>query len=147
MSTSSRAQLIAAQQQHLVDQVMTNDRIAREFGLSLAELQLLHLLVLRPEVRTGRDLARATGLSTSTIADMVDRLQRLGFVDRNRSDPDRRKVIITPGPSTADIQQRYARSEMVLDLDHALNGFTDAEESTVLRFFRALNDQRRHQNS
>ena len=125
MSTNPLDDLIAAQQQHLVDQVMINDRIAREFGLSLAELQLLHLLVLRPEVRTGRDLARVTGLSTSTIADMVDRLHRLGFDDRTRSDPDRRKVNITPAASTATIKQRYARSEMVRDLEQALGGFTE----------------------
>ena len=147
MSSGHFQDLIVAQQQHLVDQVMDSDQVAREFGLSLAELQLLHLLVLQPDVRTGRELARTTGLSTSTIGGMVDRLDRLGFIERTRSDPDRRKVIITPTSATAAIQQRYAQGDLAQELERALVGFDEAEVATVLRYFRALNRQHEERRS
>lgn len=131
-------QLTRAQQEHLVDQTMENERIAREFGLRLAELQLLHLLVLRPEVVTARQIADATGLATSTVSDMLERVERLGFVERHRDPHDRRRWVISPTASCERIAARYATSDMGRRMQRAVKGMTRDEIEAVLRYFVRL---------
>lgn len=131
--------LALAQQLHLVDNVMANERIAREFGLGLTDMQTLHLLLLRPEVTTARAISEASGLPTSTVADTVDRLERGGWVERQRDSVDRRRVNLVLTPRVAEIQQRYADSELTQRLAGVAARFDAAELEVVLRWFAALN--------
>ena len=131
-------ELALAQQVHLVDNVMANDRIAREFGLGITEMQVLHLLLLRPEVSSARAIADASGLPTSTVTDIVERLVRAGFVDRTRDERDRRRVNLTLTDRVGQIQERYAASELTERLTSAAETFTEDELAVVLRWFRAL---------
>lgn len=105
------SELVQAQQVHLVDNVMANDRIAREFGLGLTDMQTLHLLLLRPEVSTAKEVAEIAGLPTSTVTDIVDRLERAGL---------------------------DAYSSLGQTLDDVAAGFSEDELRVVLRWFQAL---------
>jgi DNA-binding MarR family transcriptional regulator len=133
------AALLRAQQENLVNQVLTNDRIAREFGLSLPELQLLHLLVLHPELDSARELVRRTGLPSSTVSDTVDRLERAGFLTRERSSTDRRRLLIRVTGRVAEIEARYRDSDLTDRLNTALAGFTDADVELLTTYFTRLN--------
>jgi DNA-binding MarR family transcriptional regulator len=135
------ARLLRAQQEHLVNQVMANDRIAREFGLGLTELQLVHLLVLHPSIDTARALADRTGLSSSTISDMVDRLERAGFITRERDDEDRRRLLIRLTGRREEIEARYRTSELGDRMNAALAGFTEADVTTLQTYFDRLNSR------
>lgn len=139
MASSVLRDLVLAQQVHLVDNVMANDRIAREFGLGLVDMQTLHLLLLRPEITTARGIAEASGMPTSTVADIIDRLERAGFVERVRDSADRRRVNLVPTEKIRAVQERYAASELSAQLADVARGFTSAELKTVLRWFTALN--------
>lgn len=130
--------LVHAQQVHLVDNVMANDRIAREFGLGLVDLQTLHLLVLHPQVRTAGGIADAAGFPTSTVTGIVDRLVRAGFVSRVRDEQDRRRVILRLTDRVAEIQERYAASELSEHVATVAASFTDKELRIVLRWFTTL---------
>ena len=138
-SSTLMRDLVTAQQVHLVDNVMANDRIAREFGLGLVDMQTLHLLLLRPEIATARAVSEASGLPTSTVADIVDRLEAAGFLERVRDDRDRRRVNLVLTDKVAQIQQRYADSDLSRQVAAVADTFTDAELGTVLRWFTALN--------
>ncbi|WP_422934371.1 MarR family winged helix-turn-helix transcriptional regulator [Sinomonas sp. P47F7] len=131
-------QLTRAQQRHLVDQVMENEAIAREFGVSLAELQLLHLLVLRPDIVAAQQVVKATALPSSTVSDMLERLERLGFVERQRDPKDRRRWVITPTEQCQRIARRYTTSEMGRRMNVAVDEMTPDEIETVLRYFTRL---------
>lgn len=137
-----QARLLRAQQEHLVDQVMAHEQVAREFGMHLPELQLLHLLVLHPQIRTAGDLVERTGLSTSTVSNLIERLEREGFVSRHRDPRDRRRLILEPTPRCAQIATRYEDHEMAARMRQALEGFSEAEIAVVLRYFQGLNDAR-----
>ncbi|WP_415855539.1 MarR family winged helix-turn-helix transcriptional regulator [Sinomonas sp. G460-2] len=131
-------QLTRAQQHHLVDQVMENEAIAREFGVSLAELQLLHLLVLRPDIVAAQQVVKVTALPSSTVSDMLERLERLGFVERQRDPKDRRRWVITLTEQCQHIAQRYTTSEMGRRMNVAVDEMTPDEIETVLRYFTRL---------
>jgi DNA-binding MarR family transcriptional regulator len=132
--------LMQAQRMHLVTQVMENDKIARSVGLALTEAQVLHLLVLRPDQRTARALTRTTGLPTSTLTDIVERLVRAGFVERRRSTTDRRVVHLEPTERVQLLVERYAASPMSAQSGALLAGFTRDELAVVLRYFERANE-------
>ncbi|GAA1819574.1 helix-turn-helix domain-containing protein [Actinomadura chokoriensis] len=76
----------------LVNAVLGNDRIAREFGLTVTDTQALHLLVLRDDIRNAKQLSDATGISTSTVSRAIDRLERAGYLQRVPDPDDRRSA-------------------------------------------------------
>jgi DNA-binding MarR family transcriptional regulator len=94
MSSSSSSRIQRAFQSALVNAVLTNERIAREFGLSITDLQTLHLLVLREDVRTPKQLSQTTGLPSSTVTRVLDRLEDSGYLRRRHDTTDRRQINI-----------------------------------------------------
>jgi DNA-binding MarR family transcriptional regulator len=60
----------------------------------VSDTQFMHLLNLHGPLTPGR-LADLSGLSTGTVTGVVDRLEKLGYVRRERDPSDRRKVIVT----------------------------------------------------
>lgn len=140
MSTQ-HADLLRELQMYLVNQVMANERMARRFGLSLAELQLLHLLTLRPDLDTARALVATTGLPTSTVGDMLDRIERAGFVSRERSRENRRLVLISVTPQIRRIAEEYVDSGMSERMADTLADFSTGEVDVLIRYFRGINEQ------
>ena len=54
-------------------------------------------------------LARRTALGKSTLTSMLDRLERLGFIRRERDAQDRRKILIWRTEKDRAYQAAYAR--------------------------------------
>ncbi|ELR71127.1 transcriptional regulatory protein [Fulvivirga imtechensis AK7] len=50
---------------------------------------------------TAGELAEHTGLTTGAITGVIDRLEKTGFVKRDRDPDDRRKVVIVPDQQKA----------------------------------------------
>jgi DNA-binding MarR family transcriptional regulator len=73
--------------------VLFNEQIASRTGLSLTESQFLHLLDLHGPMSPS-DLGRAAELGSGTVTGVLDRLETLGFVHRERHETDRRKVVV-----------------------------------------------------
>jgi DNA-binding MarR family transcriptional regulator len=82
-------------------------------------------------------LARRTGLHPATMTGILDRLQRGGWITRER-DPeatDRRAVVVRPRRDRgAEVFRLYAG--MNSSLDDICAGFTDAELVTLGEFLR-----------
>ncbi len=79
-------------------------RIARElrreteqFGVTSRQVTLLWLIKSRPGLSL-RELAAEEGISPPALSGYVDRLEKLGLVERVRSSDDRRRVglVLTP---------------------------------------------------
>ncbi len=77
--------------------VLHSNEVARQVGLGPSDSQFLGLLRLDGPLTPGR-LAELTGLTTGTVTGVLDRLERGGFVRRERDAADRRKVVVTPVP-------------------------------------------------
>src|SRR5437016_10273368 len=83
-------------------------------------------------VTAGR-LAEVTGLTTGAITGVVDRLEKAGFVRRERDDNDRRKVFIAVVPeNTAKIGRLYQNMQRAILKDW--ESYSDAELKLLLRF-------------
>jgi len=90
----ARAQVAEGVRRVIALSTLYNDQVSARVGMSASESQSIHLLQLHGPMTAGR-LAEVTGLSTGTITGVLDRLERLGFVRRERSTEDRRKVVVT----------------------------------------------------
>src|SRR6516165_1285084 len=77
--------------------VLFGQAVANVAGISNSDLECLDFLNLEGRVTAGR-LAEVTGLTTGAITGVVDRLEKAGFVRRERDESDRRKVFIVPVP-------------------------------------------------
>lgn len=126
-------------------------RVSVELERSRAEFARLHglhptdlraLIALLDAGRAGQRaspgwLGGQLGLNSAGITTLIDRLARLGYVERVRDTRDRRKVFVEVTSRAVDLgwsffgpQIRAAVAEM--------RSFTDAELATVARFLDAM---------
>ena len=112
--------------------------VAARIGLHPTDLECLDVINLNGAATAG-ELARASGLTTGAITGVIDRLERAGYVARERDPADRRRVIVRShaaasqrvGPFYAGLAQRMAALCAGYDaasLDLLLGFFTGATE-------------------
>jgi DNA-binding MarR family transcriptional regulator len=106
--------------------------VASYAGISSSDHECIDFLNLEGRVTAGR-LAEVTGLTTGAITGMVDRLEKAGFVRRERDVQDRRKVFIAIVPENiARIAERYEPIQKAMrDL---WSRYSDAELQLLIRF-------------
>jgi len=101
-----------------------NERV-QKFGFNIKGVRVLIALMMHGAMRVG-DLGEAVALDTSTLSHLLRRLQRSGYVDRNRFENDNRSVevkLTTKGRATAKVCYRVnSQIESVL-----LRGFAKGE--------------------
>jgi DNA-binding MarR family transcriptional regulator len=117
--------------------VLFSNEVAKQVGLGPSDSQFLGLLSLEGPLTPGR-LAELTGLTTGTVTGVLDRLERGGFVRRERDAADRRKVVVTPVPEgVARLAAHYSGHGTYTD---ALLARRDTAQLRVLRdFLREMN--------
>lgn len=143
-----RAQVLQALQRELrtmsTRTVMLSQAVAGRLGLSPTDLETMEILSAGP-VTAGR-LAELTGLTTGAITGVVDRLERAGYVRRERDTDDRRRVIVRLLPerarrlermfepvarAMADLHGRYSDAELTLFLDYVRRANAIGHEQTA----------------
>jgi len=91
-------ELSAVSRRYMASYALFNQALADHLGLHPTDLQCLNLLTLEGgPVTTGR-IAELTGLTTGSATRLVDRLERAGYVVRERDVVDRRRVLVTTVP-------------------------------------------------
>jgi DNA-binding MarR family transcriptional regulator len=78
--------------------VLIGQAVSERFGLSSSDLECLDLALLSGGATAG-EFAKATGLTTGAITGVIDRLERAGYVRREKDPTDRRKVIVRARPA------------------------------------------------
>ncbi|GAA1486867.1 MULTISPECIES: MarR family winged helix-turn-helix transcriptional regulator [Micrococcales] len=137
MSDELVGQVRAALQRQLVHAILDNERVAREHGLRVTDLQTLHLMVLREDVRTPRLISDTTGMPTSTVTKLIDRLEQAGYVRRAPDPADRRKTRIELVPDAiAPLQTLYGNADA--EFDALSRQFSSSELKVVIRYLEAV---------
>src|ERR1700743_790288 len=114
--------------------VLFGQAVANVAGISGSDLDCMDFLNLEGRMTAGR-LAELTGLTTGAITGVVDRLEKAGFVRRERDETDRRKVFIATVPeNVAHIGRLYV--PMQESMQKLWNTYSDAELELLLRFAR-----------
>jgi MarR family transcriptional regulator, organic hydroperoxide resistance regulator len=116
--------------------IFFNSKAAEEVGLSLTDMQMLHVLQLYGPATPGR-LAGWTGLSSGGVTVALDRLEKAGCIRREPNPADRRSLLVTLAPvrmrKTAGI---YAKVER--ETRERLATLSERDLDAVIRFFETL---------
>jgi DNA-binding MarR family transcriptional regulator len=73
--------------------VLHGQTIARRVGVNSTDLECLDLILMSGPSTAG-EIARHTGLTSGAVTGLIDRLERLGLVERTADPADRRKVLV-----------------------------------------------------
>jgi DNA-binding MarR family transcriptional regulator len=85
------------------------------------------------------DLSKETSLSKSTLTSMLDRLEKTGFIRRQASDKDRRKIYIWRTEKDKSFQKQYVRvSEKMTGIYY--KGFTEQEMESFEHMLKRILD-------
>src|SRR5258708_26400233 len=112
--------------------VLFGQTVASVAGFPGSDLECLDFLNLEGRVTAGR-LAEVTGLTTGAITGVVDRLEKAGFVRRERAETDRRKVFIATVPeNVATIGPVYV--PMQAAMHKGWSSYSEPQLQLLLRF-------------
>jgi DNA-binding MarR family transcriptional regulator len=128
--------------------LLFHQAVAGRLGIHGTDLKCLDLVRGEPRLTPGR-LAELTGLTTAAVTSILDRLERAGFVQRERDPSDRRKILVRPLPgrveevarlfapleqALSDLFEQYTTEELALLNEFALRvGQILQHETTRLR--------------
>ena len=109
--------------------------LARRMGLGPSDLAAMtHLASVRQPVGPGWLSARL-GLTPAAATELVDRLERVGHVSRERDHNDRRRVNLIP--TQGSLSQVHGQLRPLLDAVDAVAGEFKADERAAIRRFLA----------
>ena len=119
--------------------ILLHDTVARESGLTAAELQALHVIDLHEGPISPSELSDETGLPRSTVTRVLTGLAEAGYITRSAVPSDLRRASITTDPkATATVGARF---DVYAEAMAALNRQFDGPELEVLaRYWIALGD-------
>ena len=106
--------------------------VADRAGISSSDMDCMDFLNIEGRMTAGR-LAELTGLTSGAITGVIDRLEKAGFVRRERDESDRRKVFIAPVPERIMEIGRFYES-MQRAMQKQSDGYSDAELKLLLRY-------------
>jgi 5'-methylthioadenosine phosphorylase len=107
------------------------------YGITPPQFDALVILKGEGELTIG-DLSSRLFLAYSTTTDLVDRLERLGFVARRRDDGDRRVVRVVMQPAGWEIIERVLDARRAY-LASILEPLDEQEKREILRVLELLN--------
>ncbi|MWV47348.1 MarR family transcriptional regulator [Paenibacillus sp. HJL G12] len=112
--------------------------IVRQMKLSTTEAFILQYLQNNGSQR-GTDIVKVTGLTTSAITQICDKLVQEELIDRNRSDKDRRYVNITITNKGSNVLKQLSdmSSERIVE---TVENFTKEESDELLDTIRQLGE-------
>ena len=119
---------------------LLNHQVSARVDLKDVDLNCLDLIARHGPI-SPTALARRAGLHPATVTGILDRLQRGGWVvrDRDTGASDRRAVAVLPLPERgAELYRLY--SGMNTSVDEICAGYTDAELELLAGFLRRATD-------
>ncbi|SDP77693.1 MarR family winged helix-turn-helix transcriptional regulator [Desulforhopalus singaporensis] len=110
--------------------------LVRQVGLTGPQLTILQEVSKCGEISTG-ELAKAISLSQATVTGIIERLDKKGLITRNRSDRDRRKVMIGVTDKCLQILEK-APPPLQQSFVNAFHELQEWEQSMILSSLQRL---------
>jgi DNA-binding MarR family transcriptional regulator len=117
-----------------VELIRLNHRVSGRVELRDVDLDCFDLVAQNARISPS-DLARVSGIHPATLTGILDRLERDGWIVRERADGDRRSVVLRPAPRAAARIVPHFQG-MSDAMDAACADFSDAELTTIVEFLR-----------
>lgn len=116
--------------------LLIHQAIADELGLGPTDLKCLDAARGERHLTAGR-LAEITGLSTSATTAALDRLERRGFIQRERDEHDRRRVfVVSTGQHEAQTERLFA--PLATETRALLDCYDDEQLQLIADFLERL---------
>ena len=116
--------------------IFFNTKAAEKIGMSLTDMQMIHILQLYGPATPGR-LGVWSGLSSGGVTVALDRLQKAGYIRREPNPADRRSLIVTLAPvRVRKIAGMY--EEVERETRRLLATLPSGDLEAVIRFFETL---------
>lgn len=109
--------------------VERTDRAVKPLGLTAQQIGVI-LMLSCGRAHTPYELSRAMSYDSGSMTRMLDRLEKKGFIIRNRSDADRRMVELELTPLGREVAQQLPRLGSSV-LNEQLQGFTGEDVATL----------------
>lgn len=142
MSNGKRAQQLESMNREIrrfiANAVLFNQQVADKIGLNSTDYQVLNLLELRGQATPG-ELAILTTLTTGGVTLALDRLERTGYIRRERSSEDRRSYLVGAVPARLRSLGRFYRS-INKGMAQLLNSYSEKQVDAILEFFQRANN-------
>jgi DNA-binding MarR family transcriptional regulator len=107
------------------------ERILKDYNIEISSAQGRIMFALWQEDGISiNELAKKTQLKKSTLTSMLDRLEKMGYVRRQRSREDRRKILIQRTDKDRNLESEYVR----LSQEHTKIFFHGFTEDQIDRF-------------
>jgi DNA-binding MarR family transcriptional regulator len=118
--------------------VLHGQTIARRVGVNSTDLECLDLILMSGPSTAG-EIARHTGLTSGAVTGLIDRLERLGLVERTADPADRRKVLVrVREDKIGPIAALYAPLEKAMQA--LLAGYSKEELKVLIDFSERAGD-------
>lgn len=121
-----------------VDGLFFFQALAQRSGMNLTDLQCLAILASTGPIPAG-ELAERMGLTTGAITGVVNRLEKEGFVRRERDPSDARRVVIQPERAMIEQAGAGLPGSSREAMDEVVEGFDEREVEIILAFMRKTN--------
>ena len=132
--------LIRELREFIAGAILNNQRIADRLGINYTDQQVLNLVDLLRDATPGA-LARLTGLTTGGVTLALDRLEKAGFVRRDRNPEDRRSVMIRMAPERRRqiVAQHQTANQIMAQI---FSAYAERDLALILDFFARTNRAR-----
>ena len=137
-----RAQLARMLRRLTVELDAVGQRFAGLHGLGRSDVRAL--VAIMDAARAGRPmtagaLGAAVELSSASVTALVDRLERVGHVERVRDQHDRRRVVLEMTPAAMAAGGEFFGG-LQRDLAEAMDSYSDEELDVVRRFLEEMTE-------
>src|SRR5262249_7092242 len=126
-------QLMVAMRRSSAAGVLHGQAIAKRVGVNSSDLECLDLIILNGPSTAG-DIARRTGLTSGAVTGLIDRLERLGLVERI-DDPHHRRKVLVRGREDRIAPLSALFSPLEKPMHGLLDGYNRDELRVLLEFF------------
>lgn len=112
-------------------------RVAGRMGLHQTDLLAIHHLGSAEEAMSAGELGSLLGLTSGATTSAIDRLVRLGIVERVRDPEDGRRVLLQIRPDASrELSRLYG--EIDKRVQKAIDAVSPDDQSVIARFLQAI---------
>ena len=119
--------------------------VAERSGMNLTDLQCITILTSTGPITAGR-LADEMGLTTGSVTGVIDRMERAGYVRRERDQNDARRVIVRPVSEKLERAAGFLGSQDRV-LEELMSDYEERDLALFLDLMRKSNDMTREETA
>jgi DNA-binding MarR family transcriptional regulator len=112
--------------------------LSRKYGLTTPQLVIMNEISNRGRISVS-ELARSISLTQATVTDILNRLEKRGLITKQRSDKDKRLIMILPTETCVQILQKAPPPLQEAFIDR-FSGLAEWEQMMILSALRRVVD-------